>query len=251
MEKNVIIFFFIGAIAQLIDGSLGMAYGVISNTALLGIGLLPSAASASVHISEVFTTFASGISHFKLKNVNMKLVLNLAIPGIIGGIAGAYIISNLPGKVIKPYINAYLIIMGIIIFIKAFVSRPFRELKDYRLWILGTIGGFFDSIGGGGWGPIVTSNLVASGYEPRYVVGSVNLSEFFLTAAQAATFITLIGVTENWHIIAAITAGGILISPLAAMLTKKIPVKLFMIIVGSIVILLNAYSLIKLLFKTP
>jgi hypothetical protein len=136
--------------------------------------------------------------------------------------------------------------MGIIIFIKAFVSRPFRELKNNRLWILGTIGGFFDSIVGGGWGPIVTSNLVASGYEPRYVVGSVNLSEFFLTVAQAATFITLIGISENWQIILAIAAGGIIISPIAAMLTKKIPVKLFMIIVGSIVILLNAYSLIKI-----
>lgn len=191
--ENIFIYILVGFLAQMIDGTLGMAYGVSSTTFLLSAGVSPKIAGASVHIAEVFTTFVSGISHLGFKNINKALLTKLVIPGVLGGITGAYILINAPSEVIKPFVDIYLVIMGIIILVKAFKSIVQKELEGKKIWGLGLIGGFFDAIGGGGWGPIVTSTLVANGYNPRYAIGTVNLAEFFVTVSQAATFVTFLG----------------------------------------------------------
>ena len=176
MDLSILLYVLVGFVAQMIDGALGMAYGVSSNTFLLSVGIPPAAASASVHMAEGVTTGISGLSHWRLGNIDWNLVKRLALPGVLGGIAGAYLLTSIDGNVLKPFISAYLLIMGVIILIKAFNGK--HEPKETKhLGILGIIGGFFDAIGGGGWGPIVTTTLVARGKHPRYAIGSVNFSE--------------------------------------------------------------------------
>lgn len=248
MDGTVVMFMIAGFIAQMIDGCIGMAYGVSSTSLLLSFGVPPAAASASVHTAETFTTFVSGISHYKLKNVDKKLFVSLAVPGVIGGVLGAYILSNIDTTIIKPVINVYLVIMGIRIIVKAF-GRQNRETDDKKtgdakLYVLGILGGFLDAIGGGGWGPVVTTTLVAGGNTPRYVIGSVNASEFFVTVAQTVTFISVIGLSEYWKIILGLAIGGILAAPLAAFLVKKISPKVMMILVGAVVAALNIRNII-------
>lgn len=246
METTFFLFVLAGFLAQMVDGSIGMAYGVSSTSLLLSIGIPPAAASASVHTAEVFTTFVSGISHWKLKNIDKKLFYSLVIPGVIGGIIGAFILSNVNTSVIEPIINAYLIIMGIRIIVKALKNPVEKITAPIRNWILGVCGGFLDAVGGGGWGPVVTTTLVADGKKPRYVIGSVNAAEFFVTLAQAATFITLLGVRDYWQIIAGLATGGVIAAPFAAMLVKKIKPKAIMLIVGIVVALLNIRNIILL-----
>ena len=154
---------FIGFLVQIIDGSLGMAYGVSATTFLISTGVSPKIASASVHMSELFTTLVSGLAHLKFKNVNKSLMKKLVFPGIIGGVIGAYILINVSSEAIKLIVNIYLIIMGFIILIKAFTKIVYKELESKKIWILGLIGGFLDAIGGG-WGPVVTTTLVTKGY---------------------------------------------------------------------------------------
>jgi len=244
MDATFFLFVIAGILAQMVDGSIGMAYGVSSTSLLLSIGVPPAAASASVHTAEVFTTFVSGISHWKLKNIDKKLFSSLVIPGVLGGITGAFILSNIDTTIIGPIINAYLIIMGIRIVYKAFKNPGEKVTVTIKNWILGVCGGFLDAIGGGGWGPVVTTTLVANGQTPRYVIGSVNASEFFVTVAQAATFVTLLGIKDYWQIIAGLAVGGVIAAPFAAMLVKKIKPKTIMIIVGITVSLLNIRSII-------
>lgn len=233
----------VGFLAQIIDGALGMAYGVSSNTFLLSIGIPPAAASASVHMAEIFTTGVSGFSHWRLKNVDRSLILKLLIPGVLGGITGAYILSSLPGDKLKPYISAYLAIMGLVIIRKALVRN--HEEKKVTTFIapLGLVGGFFDAIGGGGWGPIVTTTLVARGNNPRYTIGSVNATEFFVTLAESVTFILAIGLT-HWRIILGLLIGGVIAAPLAAILCKKLPVRILMLAVGIIILVLSIRTII-------
>jgi len=249
LEQPIIIYAIVGFLAQMIDGTLGMAYGVSANTFLLSLGVGPVAASASVHIAEFFTTFASGISHFKLGNVDKELVKRLAFPGVIGGIIGAYLLTNFPGDALKPLVNIYLIGMGIFILYKAIRKKVQAELEKKNLSFLGLVGGFFDAVGGGGWGPIVTSTLLARGNNPRLTIGTVNLAEFFVTAAQAVTFVTLLGLQDNWQIIAGLALGGIMAAPLAALLCSKMPTRILMILVGLLVVFLNLRSIIPLLGK--
>jgi hypothetical protein len=244
MDATIFLFIFAGFLAQMVDGSIGMAYGVSSTSLLLSIGVPPAAASASVHTAEVFTTFVSGISHWRLKNIDKKLFSSLVIPGVIGGIIGAFILSNIDTTIIEPIINVYLIIMGIRIIYKAFKEPAEKILAPIKTWILGIFGGFLDAIGGGGWGPVVTTTLVANGQTPRYVIGSVNASEFFVTLAQAATFVTLLGIKEYWQIIAGLAVGGVIAAPFAAILTKKIKPKTIMLIVAITVALLNVRNII-------
>ena len=246
MDWNILLFVLAGFFAQMIDGCLGMAYGVSSTTILLSVGVPPAAASASVHIAEVFTTFVSGVSHWKMKNINKKLLSKLIIPGIIGGVLGAYLLTNLPTDIIKPIVSIYLLIMGVRILLKAFGKKIKESFGDLRIWILGLVGGFFDAIGGGGWGPIVTSTLIAGGKTPRYVIGSVNTAEFFVTLSEAAAFVTLIGITDFWKIILGLAIGGVIAAPFAAILTKKISAKNMMIIVAIIIMLLNIRSLVMM-----
>ena len=240
-----LLYLIIGFFAQIVDGSLGMAYGVSSNAFLLSTGVTPAVASASVHISEVFTTFVSGISHLKFNNVDKDIVKKLIIPGVIGGIVGAYLLVNFPSEIIKPIVTVYLLIMGIRIFIKAFKNIPWFHFKPHHFIFLGAISGFFDAVGGGGWGPIVTSTLLGRDDTPRKTIGSVNISEFFVTFSEAVTFIATIGMAP-WTIVLGLISGGVVAAPLAAFLTSKVPNKVLFLIVGSLIIFLQVRAILAM-----
>ena len=245
-DPNIIIFIIVGFVAQMIDGALGMAYGVSSTTFLLSIGIPPAAASASVHAAEVCTTAVSGLSHLTLGNVNKDLFKKLLIPGVIGGILGAYILTTVPGEKIKPFVNIYLLVMGIVILRKALQKAQAKQTKVPPV-PLGLVGGFFDAIGGGGWGPIVTTTLVATGNNPRLAIGSVNLAEFFVTVCESITFFLTIGLV-HWKIIAGLLIGGVCAAPLAAYICKKLPTRLLMAMVGVLIIVLSVRTLYLTLF---
>lgn len=244
MALEILLFAVIGFIAQLIDGALGMAYGVSATTFLLTLGVPPAAASASVHTAETFTTAISGLSHLRLGNINKSLVLTLAIPGVIGGVVGAYVLTSIPTEIVKPVIAIYLFVMGLVILVRAFKGVQPRENTPYPV-LLALVGGFFDAIGGGGWGPIVTTTLVARGHEPRTMIGSVNLTEFFVTTAQAITFFAVIGsaLLENWRPIVGLLLGGAIAAPLAAFATRRMPAKTLMFLLGVLIILLSLRTL--------
>ena len=241
IDPNILLFVVIGFIAQMIDGALGMAYGVSTTTLLLTLGVSPAAASASVHVAETFTTGLSGISHFGFGNVNWFLVKRLIIPGVIGAIIGAYILSSIKGDVIKPYIAAYLLIMGGLILFKAIRKIEMRHVQT-QLVPLGLAGGFLDAIGGGGWGPIVVSTLLARGNDPRFTIGSVNFAEFFVALAASITFILTVGLVQ-WQIILGLAIGGGIAAPFAAYTSKHIPTRALMIAVGILIILLSVRTL--------
>jgi uncharacterized membrane protein YfcA len=242
MDITILLYVLVGFVAQMIDGALGMAYGVSSNTFLLSLGIPPAAASASVHMAEVVTTGISGFSHWKLGNVDWKLVRRLLIPGVIGGVVGAYLLTSVNGDVIKPWIAGYLILMGGVIIYKAFTLVPRNKPDEYHgpnvSW-LGLVGGFCDAIGGGGWGPVVTSTLVARGKYPRTTIGSVNFSEFFVTISQSVVFVLTLSFSQYWQIILGLLVGGGIAAPLAARMTKQLPLKTLMIMVGTLIILLS------------
>lgn len=231
-----------GFLAQMIDGVLGMAYGVSATSLLLSFGVPPAVASASVHTAEVVTTGFSGFSHWRVGNVVMGFARRLIIPGVIGGVIGAYLLTEIPSDVIKPVIAAYLLVMGLIILAKAW-RRSVHVGSEKHLFPLGLFGGFFDAIGGGGWGPIVVGTLLARGNEPRTTIGSVNLAEFFVTLATSVTFILTLGVT-NWLPIAGLALGGAIAAPIAARMTGRIPARPLMVAVGILVILLSIRTII-------
>lgn len=245
-----IIFAVVGFIAQMIDGALGMAYGVSSTSFLLGWGISPAIAGATVKVAEAFTTLISGLSHFKFKNLHWDLLKRLVIPGVIGGVIGAYILTHINGDVIKPYISGYLLLMGLFIIYKAFAKKSEEEPKigPKRTMGLGFAGGLCDAIGGGGWGPVVTTTLVAIGHKPRFAIGTVNIAEFFVTMAQAATFITILGLGQNWLGILGLALGGMLAAPLAAYACAKLPAKAMMVAVGAVIIFLNVRTLGQTLY---
>lgn len=232
----------VGFFAQMIDGALGMAYGITATTFLLSAGASPAAASASVHIAEVFTTGLSGISHVKLGNVNKSLFLRLLLPGIIGAILGAVLITQFDGKVLKPFISAYLLLMGLYILSKAY--RHVKQRKEPKhIAKLALFGGFVDAAGGGGWGPVVTSSLLGSGSDPRTTIGSVNFAEFFLTITSATSFILLAGEPSTWMMVAGLVFGGLFAAPFAALLCKKLPARTLLTIVGCLITLISAYNI--------
>ncbi len=242
-------FFFwmiIGFLAQIIDGTLGMGYGVSSSAILISSGIPPLLASASVHTSELFVTLVSGAAHFKFGNVRKDLLWPLASLGVIGGIIGACGLVKLPSKPIKLVVGLILLVMGIIILYRfIFMQKKIvnSEQKKYpvnKLRALGFFAAAIDAMGGGGWGPICTPTLVVTGTEPNKAVGSVNLAEFFVTVAITSTFVLLIG-TENfrWDLVIALLIGGIIAAPLAAFSCKKLPKRLLGILVGLIVVALS------------
>ena len=237
-NSGLLIFIFVGLIAQMVDGALGMAYGATCSTFLLGIGVPPSTASASVHIAEIFTTGASGLSHLRFGNVNKKLFKYLLIPGIIGAVLGAYLLSDvINGNFIKPLIAIYLLILGIIILKKAL--RPtITKTKTKNLGWLAGFGGFMDAVGGGGWGPIVTSTLLSKGRSANYTIGSVNLAEFFIALAGAGTFLFFTGVT-GWQAIIGLIIGGVIAAPFAVFVVSRVKRKTLMIVVSLLIITLS------------
>jgi uncharacterized membrane protein YfcA len=235
---GLINFILVGLAAQMVDGALGMAYGATCSSFLLGLGVPPATASASVHIAEIFTTGASGLSHLRFGNVNKKLFLYLLIPGIIGAVLGAYVLSDVvEGNIIKPFIAAYLLVLGVIILRKAFKSIVVKRKTKNLGWLAG-FGGFMDSVGGGGWGPIVTSTLLSSGRSASYTIGSVNLAEFFIALAGGGTFLFFTGI-NGWQAIIGLVIGGVIAAPLAAMIVTKIKRKPLMIVVGLLIITLS------------
>jgi uncharacterized membrane protein YfcA len=234
-----------GFIAQMIDGSLGMAYGVSASTFLLSFGISPAASSASVHTAEIFTSGVSGLTHLKFQNVNRKLFKSLLIPGMLGAVAGAYILYSLEeyNYILRPVVAAYTFLLGAAIIRKALMAKK-KKRKTKNVPALASFGGFMDSIGGGGWGPIVTTTLIARGRHPRYTVGSVNLAEFFVSLASSLTFFATIGIS-HLQIIAGLILGGIIAAPIAAHLTRKLPIKRMMILVGIVVMLVSIRLLVK------
>lgn len=233
----------VGLLAQIIDGALGMAYGITSTTFLLAAGAPPAMASGATHLAEVFTTGVSGISHLKLGNVNKRLVLSLLLPGILGALLGAYVLTNIDGQLLKPFISAYLLIMGLYVFSKAFkVITLKREINTKKVAPLALFGGFMDTTGGGGWGPIVTTSLVGAGHDPRTTIGSVNFAEFFLTVTVAATFFTILD-NSVWLFVAGLTIGGLFAAPFAAYITRHLQTRTLLMLVGT---LISAVSLVNL-----
>jgi len=239
--ETLVFIFIVGFLAQLIDGALGMAYGVTSNSFLLSLGFAPAVASATVHTAEVFTTLASGISHLKLGNVDKKLFINLALPGSLTAIIGAYLLVNFPTGIIKDLVAVYLILMGGVIILRGFGRNIFFRKVNVRL--LAGIGGLLDAMGGGGWGPVVTSTLIANGEDPKKTIGSVNLSEFFVTITQSMTFFILLGIVKPEAVIA-LLIGGVVAAPLAAYICRKAPTKTLLILVGLLIIALNTSTLL-------
>jgi uncharacterized membrane protein YfcA len=241
-------FILAGFMAQIVDGALGMAYGVTSNSILLGFGLSPKVASAAVHTAEVFTTGVSGLSHMKFGNFDKKLFFKLLVPGMLSASLGAYLLGDvLDGKLIRPYIMAYLMVLGVLILMKAFKNQIDTKENTKNASYLAMIGGFLDSIGGGGWGPIVTSNLINQGNTPAKVIGTVNTAEFFITYTSAGILIYFAGI-QSWQIILGLIIGGTIAAPLGAYITKKVPKRQLLIIVGTLIILTSLYSLSQIIF---
>lgn len=241
--EDLILYIIVGFAAQMVDGAIGMAYGIASTSLLLGFGVPPATASACVHAAETFTTGASGLAHWKLGNIDRRLIWRLAVPGMIGGAAGAYVLSNLPGEKLKPLIAAYLLLLGVYIVWRAWHHDEQREAVEPRVIApLGVVGGFFDAVGGGGWGPIVTSALVGQGAAPRYAIGSVCLAEFFVTLTISTTFFLTVGLAL-WPIITGLVIGGVIAAPFAALATKHLPGRALMAIVGVVVMLLSVRTI--------
>lgn len=246
LDKNFPWMVLAGFLAQMVDGATSMGYGVTSSIVLQTASVNPAAISAGIHTAEMFTSGASGYSHYKFGNVNKKMFKALVVPGVIGAVLGAILLVKFNDthiKYLRPAMAVYTLLLGVKIFSNAF--RPLQNKKKFKRygWLAG-FGGFLDSFGGGGWGPIVTSTLITKGRTPRYVVGSVSLTEFFITLASAFTFFTLIGV-QNWQVIFALVLGGVLAAPLAARLAGKLPKKASFIFLGVVVIFWSLRILYK------
>ena len=238
-------FIAVGFAAQAVDGALGMAFGVISNTLLVGVmGVPPALASQRVHVVECFTTATSGISHLLHGNIDKKLFFRLLIPGMIGGAAGAYVLTSLDAALVKPFVLAYLTAIGLMLLWRGFKYPP--QGKPAKVVApLGLVGGFLDAAGGGGWGPVVTSNLLIQGADPRRVVGTVNAVEFFLTLTISATFIYHLGFADLAGATLGLLIGGIAAAPLGAWAAKHIPAKLMLVMVGTVLTATSAFGVYK------
>lgn len=236
-------FILVGFAAQLVDGALGMAFGVITSTLLVGVmGVPPAQASAKVHLVEVFTTGVSGINHLIHRNIDGRLFLRLVVPGVIGGVTGAYVLSSLDAGLVKPFVLAYLAAVGLWLLWRGLDHDP--KIKDPKIVApLGLAGGFLDAAGGGGWGPVVTSNLLIQGAEPRKVIGTVNSAEFFLTTAISATFIWQLGIAQFGVAVVGLLIGGVVAAPLGAILAKRIPARKLLLLVGVVLTITSTYGI--------
>ncbi len=240
-------FIAVGFAAQLVDGALGMAFGVISNTLLVSVlGVPPARASAGVHLVEVFTTAASGISHVLHRNVDWWLFLRLVGPGVIGGLCGAWLIVHLDASVSRPFVMAYLSLIGLYLLARSFGVAP-SPRRPRVIAPLGLAGGFLDAVGGGGWGPVVTSNLLLQGSDPRKTIGTVNTSEFFLTLSVSGAFIVGLGFEAFSIATAGLLIGGIAAAPLGAVLAKRVAPTMLLRLVGIVLTATSAFALWKVL----
>ncbi len=238
-------FIAVGFAAQLIDGALGMAFGVICNTLLVGVlGVPPALASQRVHLVECFTTATSGLSHLLHRNVDGRLFVRLLVPGVIGGVLGAYVLTALDASVVKPFVLTYLTGIGVYLLVRGIMYPPrIREARSIAP--LGFVGGFLDAAGGGGWGPVVTSNLLIQGADPRKVVGTVSAVEFFLTVTVSLAFIYRLGFADLAGATLGLLIGGLIAAPIGAWAAKRIPAKAMLIMVGVVLTLTSAYGVYR------
>jgi uncharacterized membrane protein YfcA len=235
-------FILIGFSAQLIDGALGMAFGVISNTLLLSIGLTPQTASATVHSVASFTSAVSGISHTLHRNVDGWLFVRIVVPGVIGGITGAYVLTQISAEVARPLVLTYLAAIGLYLWWRGAMHRHI-EKRPRVIAPLGLVGGFLTAAGGGGWGPIVTSNLLIQGANPRKVIGTVNTAEFFLAVTISATFILTLGWRAFTMAAIGLLIGGVAAAPLGGYIAKRVPADGLLVMVGIVLTLTSAYGI--------
>lgn len=251
------IFALVGVLAQLIDGALGMGYGVVSSTVLLSLGVPPASVSASVHAAKTFTGAASAASHVAYRNVDGRLLLALAAGGVVGGVLGAYVLTTIDGGKIKPFVVAWLGVMGLVILWRAWKGTRPKVMPNTRPIGLGLVGGFFDSVGGGGWGPVVTSTLLGAGANPRKAIGTTNTAEFFVAAAISGAFLTAL-LTGGWEAegladlkwsVLGLIAGGIVAAPFAGWTTKVLPLRALTWATGFLVVALAAWQGIELIRK--
>lgn len=245
LPPDFLLYLLIGFAAQLVDGALGMAYGVTASTMLLGAGLPPAVTSATVHAAECFTSGASAVSHRAFGNIDRRLFLRLLLPGIAGAAIGAYMLTRLDGDAIKPWIAGYLMLIGAVLIRRALLRVEPREVKKH-VGPLGFFGAMIDAIGGGGWGPIVTSHLLARGSHFRFTVGSVSAVEFFVTLTASLVFLLTLGLS-HWSLILALALGGIAAAPLGGWLVRRVPARPMLAVVGGVVILLSLRTLWKTL----
>ena len=243
MSEDFWIILLIGFVAQMVDGALGMAYGLTASSFLLAAGHPPVQVSATVHLAETVTTGASAASHHHFGNVDRNLFKRLLIPGVIGAALGAYLLSVLPADRIKPWIAAYILVMGLIVFCKAFTHMPPLKVSS-KVRSLGFVGALVDSMGGGGWGPVVSSTLLARGNEARFTVGTVNAVEFFVTLTSSVVFLATVGL-GLWKVVLPLALGGLLAAPFAAWICRKIPHRPMLAIVGVVIIFVSARTLLK------
>jgi hypothetical protein len=238
MTEEIVTFFLVGALAQVVDGALGMAFGVISSSLLLSFGLPPATVSATVHVCKIATGAASGLSHLLMGNVNRRLFLRLVLPGATGAVIGAYVLTTLPVEIARPLVAAYLFVIALLILRRAL--RPLSvatEARPRAVGPLGFIGGILDATGGGGWGPIVTSGLLAKGVQPNIAIGSANLAEFLVAISASAVFVAFAEL--YWQAIVGLALGGVIMAPLAAYLCKRVPARLVLIAVGLLIAALS------------
>jgi uncharacterized membrane protein YfcA len=243
--EDLLLYLLAGFTAQVVDGTLGMAYGVTASTLLLSIGLPPVTVSATVHAAECFTTGASAISHRAFGNVDGRLFRRLLVPGVAGAVVGAYTLSELPGAQLRPYSASYLLVMGLVLLVKAFRDVSSRTVST-NLIPLAFAGAFIDAIGGGGWGPLVATTLIVRGNGLRTAVGSVNAVEFFVTVAASLTFLVTLGI-RHWEVILALALGGLLAAPIGAWACQRLPTRPFMVLVGLLIVALSIRTLIQAL----
>lgn len=247
LDKNFLLMILAGFLAQLVDGATSMGYGVTSAIVLMSANVSPAAISGSIHTAEMFASGASGYSHYKFGNVNKKMFKALLIPGVTGAVLGALLLVKFGEShvaYVRPLMACYTLFLGVKIFINAFRKNTAKKKFKHYGWLAGA-GGFLDSFGGGGWGPIVTATLITKGRTPRFVVGSVSLTEFFVTVASAFTFFTLIGV-QHWQVILGLIIGGLLAAPFAARLQGKLPRKTSFVLLGTVVVIWSLRILAKL-----
>lgn len=236
----------VGFAAQIIDGALGMAFGVISNTLLISLGVAPAAASAGVHTVETFTTCVSGISHIVHRNVDWKLLGRLAIPGVVGAILGAYVLTQIDAATAKPFVLGYLTLIGLFLVWRG-VRYPPHHKPAKIIEPLGLAGGFLDAAGGGGWGAVVTGNLLVQGAEPRRTIGTVNTTEFLVALTASITFIAALGWAAFTIATIGLLIGGIIAAPLGAWLVKKVPAKPLLVLVGILLTITSLYGVYRTL----
>lgn len=238
----------VGFAAQIVDGALGMAYGVISSTLLVSVlGVPPATASAGVHLAEIFTTGASGLSHALLRNIDWRLFLRLVIPGIIGGLTGVYVLTSIDAALARPLVMAYLAAIGLLLLYRAW-RYPTPKVEDPRLVApLGLAGGFLDASGGGGWGPVVTSNLLLQGADVRVTVGTVNAVEFFLTLSISLGFVATIGFSAFTLATAGLLIGGVAAAPFGAIVASRLRPRTLLAMVGAVLTLTSLYTIGKAL----